>query len=151
MKLDEVRQLLEQGIERLQAEQTPLDHMLFCGARELTRELFGYVKQQERLDRRFMTGATSWRPGDLAAILTNLKRGSILCIDEIHLLDPSLVPVLCIAMQDSVLDMVIGKEPNQKRVRLKLPRFTVLATTTRPTLVAYPLHTCFPVEYEIEP
>jgi holliday junction DNA helicase RuvB len=90
------------------------------------------------------------RPGDLAAILTHLRTGDMFFIDEIHLMNQAIAQVLCGTMQDYRLDMVTGKGPGAKYISLPLPHFSVLAATTRPTLLSYQLRSLFPVEYRLD-
>jgi Holliday junction DNA helicase RuvB len=90
------------------------------------------------------------RPGDLAAILTNLRAGDILFIDEIHRLGRVVEEVLYPAMEDFALDIVIGKGPAARSIRLKLPRFTVIGATTRLALVTAPLRARFGAVYRLD-
>jgi Holliday junction DNA helicase RuvB len=89
------------------------------------------------------------RPGDLAAILTNLRAGDILFIDEVHRLGRVIEEVLYPAMEDFALDIVIGKGPSARSIRLKLPRFTVIGATTRLALVTAPLRARFGAVYRL--
>jgi holliday junction DNA helicase RuvB len=150
MQQEEVLQLLKQRIERANAKQIRLDHILLCGERENTQAIFDFVSEHMQGLTRRITLPNEYRVGDIAAILTNLKYRSILYIDEIHRLEKSLIPLLASAMRDDTLDMVIGKASQAKNVRLNLPPFTVLAATTRPSLLSYQLHTLFPIEYQID-
>jgi Holliday junction DNA helicase RuvB len=89
------------------------------------------------------------RPGDLAAILTNLRAGDILFIDEVHRLGRAIEEVLYPAMEDFALDIIIGKGPSARSIRLKLPRFTVIGATTRLALVSAPLRARFGAVYRL--
>ena len=149
MKLEAVQNLLKQRIESSKTGQRPLDHILLCGSHELTQEIFSYVSAQRQVRARIWTAASFHTSGDLAATLTHLKAGSILYIDEIHCLEKAFVPLLCSAMQNFALNLVIGEEPHVKNVRLNLHQFSVLASTTRPTLLSYQLHTLFHTEYPV--
>ena len=149
MKLDELLPLLKQRIDSAKAEQRPLDHILLCGPRDLTLEALSYVSAQAQVRMSVFEAAAYHESGNLGVTLTHLSNGSILHIDEIHCLDKYNVLTLRTAMQDFVLPIVTGKGPQQKKVSLPLARFSVLATTTRPTLLPYELHTHFPVEYQI--
>ena len=151
MELEVVLQSFKQRIERAETDQNLLDHSLLCGERELTQQVFSFVSAQVETLIRKISAANVYRVGDIAAILTHLKYKSILYIDEIHRLEKSLTPLFQSAMRDSILDLVIGKEPQAKHVRLNLPRFTVIAVTSRPTLLSYQFHTLFPIEYLIDP
>jgi len=149
MKLDDVQNHLKRKLASAKLRQVPLDHILLCGPRELTQDIFWYLSVQAQVRARVFAAASFRTPGDLNAVLTHLKMGSVLYIDEIHCLKRWVVPVLSSAMQDFALDVVLGKAPHVKNVRLNLPPFTVLAATTRPTLLAYQLHTLFHTEYQI--
>jgi holliday junction DNA helicase RuvB len=144
MQQEEVLQHLKQRIERANTEQIRLDHILLCGERENTQAIFDFVSAHMQVPIRKLSAPAIHLPGDIAAILTHLKYRSILYIDEMHRLEKSLIPLLASAMRDDALDMVIGKASQAKNVRLNLPPFTVLATTTRSILLPYQIHTLFP-------
>ncbi|HEX2979334.1 MAG TPA: Holliday junction branch migration DNA helicase RuvB [Anaerolineaceae bacterium] len=99
---------------------------------------------------RITAGPAVERAGDLAAILTNLRAGDILFIDEIHRLGRAVEEVLYPAMEDFALDIVIGKGPSARSIRLKLPRFTVIGATTRLALVTAPLRARFGAVYRLD-
>jgi len=99
---------------------------------------------------RVTSGPAIERPGDLAAILTNLQEGDVLFIDEIHRLNRSVEEVLYPAMEDFVLDIVIGKGPSARSVRLDLPKFTLVGATTRTGLLSAPLRDRFGVVSRLE-
>ena len=99
---------------------------------------------------RVTAGPAIERPGDLAAILTNLQGGDILFIDEIHRLGKVVEEVLYPAMEDFALDIIIGKGPSARSVRLKLPRFTVIGATTRLALISSPLRARFGAVYRVD-
>jgi holliday junction DNA helicase RuvB len=90
------------------------------------------------------------RAGDLAALLTNLRQGDILFIDEVHRLGRAVEEILYPAMEDFVLDLIIGKGPSARNVRLKLPRFTVIGATTRLAMMTSPLRDRFGIVYRLE-
>jgi Holliday junction DNA helicase RuvB len=96
------------------------------------------------------SGPAIERPGDLAAILTNLRAGDVLFIDEVHRLGRVIEEVLYPAMEDFALDIVIGKGPSARSIRLKLPRFTVIGATTRLALVTAPLRARFGAVYRLD-
>jgi Holliday junction DNA helicase RuvB len=96
------------------------------------------------------SGPAIERPGDLAAILTNLRAGDVLFIDEVHRLGRAIEEVLYPAMEDFALDIVIGKGPSARSIRLKLPRFTVIGATTRLALVTAPLRARFGAVYRLD-
>ena len=95
------------------------------------------------------SGPAIERPGDLAAILTNLREGDVLFIDEAHRLGRSIEEILYPAMEDFALDIVIGKGPSARSIRLKLPRFTIVGATTRLALVTAPLRARFGAVYRL--
>jgi Holliday junction DNA helicase RuvB len=99
---------------------------------------------------RVTAGPAIERAGDLAAILTNLKAGDVLFIDEIHRLGRAIEEVLYPAMEDFALDIVIGKGPSARSIRLKLPHFTVIGATTRLALVSSPLRARFGAVYRLD-
>ena len=103
-----------------------------------------------QVSRRIVVASTISRPGDLAAILTNLKKRDVLGIEEVHTLVNSLVAVLALAMEHRQLDITIGNGEQLKHVRFNLPWFTIVASTTRPRLVPYQLHKLFKSKYEVE-
>ena len=96
------------------------------------------------------SGPAIERAGDLAAILSNIKAGDILFIDEIHRLSRAVEEILYPAMEDFVLDIIIGKGPSARSVRLQLPRFTVIGATTRLALVTSPLRARFGAVYRLD-
>jgi holliday junction DNA helicase RuvB len=149
VKLEEVQSLLKQRIERSKTEQRLLDHILLCGPYELTQEVFSHVSSQTQVRARVLAAANFPKVGDWAAILTHLRERDMVYIHELHLLKKVIIPVLHSAMQNYIFDVVIGEGKQAKNVRINLPRFTVIATTTRPTLLPYQLHTLFHTEYQV--
>ena len=96
------------------------------------------------------SGPAIERPGDLAAILTNLQKNDVLFIDEIHRLNRAVEEVLYPAMEDFALDIIIGKGPSARSLRLKLPRFTIIGATTRLALLSSPLRDRFGAVYRLD-
>ena len=135
MNLESVQKRLQDHIETARAEEKSLDHILLCGAHDLTRKVYPYISKLEGIQARIATASSITQPGDLAAILVHLKARNILFIDEIDRLGKSLTTVLCSAMEDYVLDIVIGKGPAARNGRLPLPRFTVIGVTAHPELL----------------
>jgi Holliday junction DNA helicase RuvB len=128
-----------------------LDHVLFYGPPGLGKTTFAHVLSNEMdVNIKVTAGPAIERPGDLAAILTNLQGGDILFIDEIHRLGKVVEEVLYPAMEDFALDIIIGKGPSARSVRLKLPRFTVIGATTRLALISAPLRARFGAVYRVD-
>src|SRR5881394_2783643 len=121
-----------------------VDHLLFAGAPGLGKTtLSGIVAAEMDVGLRITSGPALERAGDLAAILTNLDDGDVLFIDEIHRLPRPVEEVLYPAMEDFRLDIVIGKGPSARTIRLDLPRFTLVGATTRTSLITGPLRDRF--------
>jgi holliday junction DNA helicase RuvB len=129
----------------------PLDHVLFYGPPGLGKTTLAHVLANEmNVNIKVTSGPAIERPGDLAAILTNLRAGDILFIDEVHRLGRVVEEVLYPAMEDYALDIVIGKGPSARSIRLKLPRFTVIGATTRVALLTAPLRSRFGAVYHLD-
>lgn len=129
----------------------PLDHVLFYGPPGLGKTTLAHVLANEMgVSIKVTSGPAIERPGDLAAILTNLRAGDILFIDEVHRLGRVVEEVLYPAMEDYALDIVIGKGPSARSIRLKLPHFTVIGATTRLALLTAPLRARFGAVYRLD-
>ena len=129
----------------------PLDHVLFYGPPGLGKTTLAHVLANEmNVSIKVTSGPAIERPGDLAAILTNLRAGDILFIDEVHRLGRAVEEVLYPAMEDYALDIIIGKGPSARSIRLKLPRFTVIGATTRLALLTAPLRSRFGAVYHLD-
>jgi Holliday junction DNA helicase RuvB len=138
-------------IEAAKARHEALDHVLFYGPPGLGKTTFAHVISNEmEVNIRITAGPAIERAGDLAAILTHLREGDVLFIDEIHRLGRAVEEVLYPAMEDFALDIVIGKGPSAKNVRLHLPRFTVIGATTRLALLTAPLRARFGAVYRLD-
>jgi Holliday junction DNA helicase RuvB len=129
----------------------PLDHVLFYGPPGLGKTTLAHVLANEMsVNIKVTSGPAIERPGDLAAILTNLRAADILFIDEVHRLGRAVEEVLYPAMEDFALDIVIGKGPSARSIRLKLPHFTVVGATTRLALLTAPLRSRFGALYHLD-
>ena len=148
---DRVRENLKIIIEAATARSEPIDHVLFYGPPGLGKTSLAHVIANEmNCNIRITAGPSIERAGDLAAILTHMKQNDILFIDEIHRLGRAVEEILYPAMEDFALDIVIGKGPAAKNVRLNLPRFTVIGATTQLALLAGPLRDRFGARFRLD-
>lgn len=148
---DQIRENLSILITAARQRKEALDHVLFYGPPGLGKTTLSHVLANEMgVNIKVTAGPAVERAGDLAAILTNLRAGDILFIDEIHRLGRAVEEVLYPAMEDFALDIVIGKGPSARSIRLKLPRFTVIGATTRLALVSAPLRARFGAVYRLD-
>ncbi len=138
-------------IEAARLRGEPLDHVLFYGPPGLGKTtLAGIIANELGVDIKITSGPAIDRAGDLAAILTNLNENDVLFIDEIHRLNRSVEEVLYSAMEDFALDIVIGKGPSARSIRLDLSRFTLIGATTRAGSLSAPLRDRFGVLSKFE-
>lgn len=140
----ELKKGLRVFIEAAKQREEPLDHVLFYGNPGLGKTTLAYILANEMGSQiRVTSGPALERVGDLAAILSNLKAGDVLFIDEVHRLNRAIEEVLYPAMEDRALDLVVGKGPSARTLRLSLEPFTIIGATTRLSLLSAPLRDRF--------
>lgn len=142
---------LEIVIKATKLRDEPLDHLLLYGPPGLGKTTLAHIISKELGSNiKTTSGPAIERAGDLASLLTNLSAGDVLFIDEIHRLNKVIEEVLYPAMEDGVLDIMIGKGPGARSVRMELPRFTLIGATTRIGLISAPMRDRFGIVYHLD-
>lgn len=148
---EKVKENLEIYIQAALKRGETLDHVLLYGPPGLGKTtLAGIIANEMNVNLRVTSGPAIEKQGDLAALLTNLNEGDVLFIDEVHRLNRSVEEVLYPAMEDNALDIIIGKGPSARSIRLDLPKFTLVGATTRAGQLSAPLRDRFGVVFRLE-
>ena len=148
---DKIKETLKIYIDAAKKRKDPLDHVLFYGPPGLGKTtIAGIIAEEMGVNMKITSGPAIERPGDMAAILNGLKDSDVLFVDEIHRLNRQVEEVLYPAMEDFCIDIMIGKGPAAKSIRLSLPRFTLIGATTRAGLLSAPLRDRFGVINHME-
>ena len=145
------KEKLKVYIEAAKRREEPLDHVLFYGPPGLGKTtLAGIIANEMGTHIKITSGPAIGKPGEMAAILSNLQEGDVLFVDEIHRLNRQVEEVLYPAMEDYVIDIMIGKGATARSIRLDLPKFTLVGATTRAGLLSAPLRDRFGVVHHLE-
>ena len=148
---EDVKNNLRVFIEAAKNRGEALDHVLFSGPPGLGKTTLAYIISSElRVNLKSTSGPVIERPGDLAAILSNLKEHDVLFIDEIHRLNHVVEEILYPAMEDFQIDILIGQGPGARSVKLNLPPFTLVGATTRAGLLTFPLRDRFGINFRLD-
>lgn len=147
---EKIKASLDITIQAAQGRGEPIEHVLLYGASGLGKTTLAYLIANEMgTNIRVTTGPAIEKGGDLAAILSNLEESDILFIDEIHRLNKTIEEILYPAMEEYALDIIIGKGPGARIVRIDLPRFTLIGATTKPSLLSSPLRDRFGIHHHL--
>src|SRR6267142_2404578 len=148
---DRIRENLQVAIAAAKQRGEPLDHVLLHGPPGLGKTTLAYVIGNEMgVQVRATSGPAIEKPGDLVGIVTNLKAGEVLFIDEIHRMSPAVEEILYPALEDYEVDIVIGQGPSARTVKMRLERFTLTGATTRTGLLTSPLRSRFGIVHRLE-
>lgn len=147
----QIKESLKIYIEAAKQRRDSLDHVLFYGPPGLGKTtLAGIIANEMGVNMKVTSGPVIEKPGEMAAILNNLQEGDLLFVDEIHRLNRQVEEVLYPAMEDFAIDIMIGKGPTARSIRLDLPRFTLVGATTRAGLLTAPLRDRFGIIHRLE-
>lgn len=146
-----IKENMKVYIEAARRRNEPLDHVLFYGPPGLGKTtLAGIIANEMGVNMKITSGPAIEKPGEMAAILNNLQEGDLLFVDEIHRLNRQVEEVLYPAMEDYAIDIMIGKGPTARSIRLDLPKFTLVGATTRAGLLTAPLRDRFGIIHRLE-